>query len=136
MYPRLWYYKKVFDGTLTEDGESDVLDLNTLKDKITGLPYGGIDDVNLGAENGGIIITISSVSGNTPALSVDLEGSEDGTNWAMLEEGILPNLLEGGTYSVAFGISGKYPARYLKLAFRLGGTDPSFTFTAGIKVEI
>ena len=38
MYPRLWYYKEVFNGTLTETGYSEVFDLNTLKDKITGLP--------------------------------------------------------------------------------------------------
>jgi len=134
MYPRLWYYQEVFSDTLTANGNSNILNLNTLKNKITELPYAGINDVNLGAEQGGVIVVISSVSGTSPTLSVDLQGSEDGTNWATLASGILSNLSTAGTYAVAF--SGKYPARYLRLAFTVGGTSPSFTFTAGLKVEI
>ena len=134
MYPRLWYYKEVFNGTLTETGYSEVFDLNTLKDKSTYKPYEGLKDVNLGAEGAGVILTISDVSGTTPTLVVDLEGSEDGTNWATLQAGVLPSLTSAGTY--ANGNFGIYPARYLRLKFTLGGTSPSFTFTAGIKVEI
>jgi len=134
MYPRLWYYKEVFNDTLTETGYSEVFDLNTLKDKSTYKPYEGLKDVNLGAEQGGVILTVTSVSGTLPTLSVDLQGSEDGTNWATLTSGILSNLSTAGIYAVAF--SGKYPARYLRLKFTLGGTSPSFTLTAGLKVEI
>ena len=134
MYPRLWYYKEVFNGTLTETGYSEAFDSNTLKDKSPYKPYEGLKDVNLRAEKAGVILTITDVSGTMPYLDTDIEGSEDGINWATLATGVLPSLTSAGTY--ANGNFGIYPVRYLRLKFTLGGTTPSFTFTAGIKVMV
>jgi hypothetical protein len=138
MYPRLWYYKEVFNGTLTAAEEfSDVFDLNTLKEKITYKPYAGLNDANLGAEVVGIILTISDVSGTNPTLAVEVQGSEDGTNWTSLASGDLGPYFEAGIFTTTLTINGGiFPSRYLRLKFTLGGMTPSFTFTAGIKVMV
>lgn len=69
-------------------------------------------------------IVVTAVSGTTPSLTPTLETSADDASWETLDSA--PAIVTTGTYSL---IADRCK-QYVRLAWAVSGTTPSFTFTA------
>lgn len=70
------------------------------------------------------IVTVSAASGTTPTLIVKLQGSTDGSTWFDIDGASTGELTTTGTAKFATATW-----RYVRPAWTIGGTTPSFTFT-------
>jgi len=82
-----------------------------------------LDDLAATTKGLSAALQIFSVSGTTPSITVKLQSSADHTTWA--------DLL---TFNAATGVGSQYQSvsgnvdRYIRLAWTISGTSPSFTF--------
>lgn len=86
-----------------------------------------------------VTVDVTAVSGTTPTMTVDIEGSDDNTNWAVIgtfgangyragSVGTAPSNLTG-----AATVRGVLPAaRYVRHKSTIGGTTPSFTYSVAL----
>lgn len=81
------------------------------------------------AEAVGLYIDVSAVSGGTPTLDLKIQDSTDGINWYDV-----PNLASTQISTVSTQVVrptiGQKLGRKMRLVWTLGGSTPSFTFTA------
>lgn len=79
-------------------------------------------------------LDVTAVSGTSPTLALHVEQTFDGVNWASFGFGPINNVDSAGVYHVvvedAPGATGIYRLRWV-----LGGTTPSFTFSAIVHAE-
>lgn len=115
--------RQISDGALTSTQSSPVWDLQELSENVP--------KDHIGFERFGIYIRISAVSGTNQTMAVALEVSEDGTNFETLTDS-LTGLNAVGVRTAL--VTNMYPARFVRLKFTLGGSNPSFTFEAITKV--
>ncbi|HXN74887.1 MAG TPA: hypothetical protein VN855_00160 [Candidatus Acidoferrum sp.] len=69
-------------------------------------------------------INITAVSGTTPKMSLELQGSDDGSNWQLINSAGIAT----GTGNV-FLIPTNIPYNNYRFAWIITGTNPSFTFS-------
>lgn len=70
------------------------------------------------------IVNVTAASGTAPTLDVNLQQSNDGTNWVQVSS--VPRFTATGTHtSFDFFVA----ARYYRYSYTIGGTNPSFTFS-------
>lgn len=87
-------------------------------------------DVSLMSEMSAFLI-VGTVSGTSPSLTVTLQDSPDGINWANVYS--FPavtasnNVLRAGWSDFKFSLG-----RYLQVAWTVTGTSPSFTFSVSV----
>ncbi len=94
-----------------------------------------------------LFVNVTAVSGTTPTLLFAIQGIDPTTGLAMTLHAALANITVAGTYVIQFGpgvfqsIAG-YPAviggilpRNWQLAWTIGGTTPSFTFSVGAQIN-
>ena len=81
------------------------------------------------AERGATVIAnVTAVAGVSPSLVLALQESHDGTTWANLATS--PTITAAGVHRLAYnGPAGPF----LRLAWTIGGTTPSFTFDATLR---
>ncbi|MCX4752897.1 hypothetical protein [Kitasatospora purpeofusca] len=72
----------------------------------------------------------TAASGTTPTLDVALEESADGASWTAVTGSAAAQLTAAGN-RVAFAAVTK---NYVRVAATIGGTTPSFTFSAAVHV--
>lgn len=108
--PTNWvnYTEEVLHPSLTRttDGNSSTL-----------TNYGSYDTLR-------VHLNVSAVSGTTPSMTLVVEDSLDGTNWAAV--GTFPAVTATGTS--ALDVVNPFADR-IRLRWTLTGTTPSFTFT-------
>ncbi|MFD8882383.1 hypothetical protein ACFV0H_07645 [Streptomyces erythrochromogenes] len=75
-----------------------------------------------------LLVHCSAASGTTPTLDVALEQSANGTDWSAVTGGAAAQLTAAGN-RVATGL---VTANYVRATATIGGTTPSFTFSASI----
>lgn len=75
-------------------------------------------------DNTAVYLNISAVSGTSPSLTVFVDGTADGTNFAQVAA--FTAQTAAGTVAVAFA----FPAQAYRLRWTISGTTPSFTFSA------
>ena len=83
-------------------------------------------------------IVTTAVSGTTPTMTVKVQGSTDGTNWYDISGAVTATINANGTATLTV-YPGATPAanqvvsqplpRLFRLAWTIGGTSPSFTFS-------
>lgn len=100
-----------------------------------------VSTTGTGLEGGGhgslaVIVDVTAASGTTPTLLVDIEGSDDGTNWAVIgtigsngyrtgSVGTAPaNITATGTHRAFLPA-----ARHVRYKSTIAGTTPSFTYS-------
>lgn len=72
-------------------------------------------------------VDVTAVSGTSPSLALSLEWSNDGTTWATGDPAdTLTALTAAGRRVKSFAARGAY----VRLAWAITGTTPSFTFSA------
>jgi hypothetical protein len=87
-------------------------------------------DVSLMSEMSTFLI-VNSASGTSPSLTVTLQDSPDGVNWANLYS--FPAVTSGGTVLRAGWSDFKLClGRYLQATWSITGTSPSFTFSVSV----
>ncbi len=87
-------------------------------------------DVSLMTEMAAFLI-VNSASGTSPSLSVKLQDSPDGVNWADVYT--YPAVTAGNTVLRAGWSDFKYSlGRYLQATWTISGTTPSFTFSVSV----
>jgi phage gp36-like protein len=80
--------------------------------------------VDLGIKSGLTLdLLVSAASGTSPTLAVSIETSKDGSTWRTL--GSFTQATAAGPQSKAFAGAD----RYVRVAWTIGGTTPSFTFS-------
>lgn len=70
------------------------------------------------------VVNITAVSGTNPTLDIDLESSDDGTNWQTIY-----TQTRATTASVVFNPGVQNPSLYYRFRWTISGTTPSFTFS-------
>lgn len=75
-----------------------------------------------------LLVHCSAASGTTPTLDVALEQSADGSSWSAVTGGAATQLTAAGN-RIATGL---ITANYVRATATIGGTTPSFTFSASI----
>ncbi len=65
------------------------------------------------------------VAGTTPTLTIDLQGSNNGVDWQLVENLINGASLTAGTINSELEASGQNLPAFVRLAIYLGGTNPS-----------
>lgn len=70
----------------------------------------------------------SAASGTTPTLDVSLEGSANGTDWAAITGSAATQLTAAGNRVATALVA----TNYVRVAAVIGGTTPSFTFSASV----
>jgi hypothetical protein len=78
-----------------------------------------------GWEAVGLELVITAASGTTPSLAVTVQWSNDGTNWADAD---VPDAFAARTAAGRSFRNALVKARYLRIAWAITGTTPSFTF--------
>lgn len=73
-----------------------------------------------------LMVHCSAASGTTPTLDVSLEESADNSNWTAITASAATQLTAAGN-RVA---SARVTKNYVRVAYTIGGTTPSFTFSA------
>lgn len=82
----------------------------------------------------GLFVNVTAVSGVLPTLVVKLQHSPDGENWYNMGSITTSTLNATGTYSSTPAALGLL-AEYIRVVWTIGGTNPSFTFTADVVVK-
>src|SRR5258707_3599301 len=76
-------------------------------------------------------LVVNSASGTTPALTVTIQDSPDGVNWANAYT--FPAVTSGSTALPAGWCDLKYSVgRYMQASWTISGTSPSFTFSVSV----
>lgn len=70
-----------------------------------------------------LVLAITAATGTTPTLDVTVQTSRDGSTW--YTAGTFTQATATGTQRKTFALD-----RYVRLAWTIGGTTPSFTFSA------
>jgi hypothetical protein len=87
-------------------------------------------DVSLMTEMSAFLI-VNSASGTSPSLTVTLQDSPDGVNWANVYS--FPAVTSGSTVLRAGWSDLKFClGRYLQATWSISGTTPSFTFSVSV----
>lgn len=73
-----------------------------------------------------LLVEVSAVSGTSPTLDVKLQTSPDGASWFDLPGGALAQITASGNYALKVANFG----RFIRVAYSIGGTTPSFAFKA------
>lgn len=88
-----------------------------------------------------VVVAVTAASGTTPTMVVDIEGSDDGTNWFVLGSFGANGYRAGavGTapsnFTAAATARGAVTgARYVRHKSTIGGTTPSFTYSVELSV--
>lgn len=68
-------------------------------------------------------LVVSAASGTTPTLDVTVQTSRNGSTW--YSAGAFAQVTAAGTQRKTFALD-----RYVRLQWTIGGTTPSFTFSA------
>lgn len=78
-----------------------------------------------GAEAVALELNVTAVSGTTPSLTVSIEHSNDGTNWAAADpvDAFAARTTTGRVFK---NVTVK--GRFIRLVWTISGTTPSFTF--------
>jgi hypothetical protein len=77
-----------------------------------------------------IVINVTAVSGTTPTLDFFLEDSVDGTIWPVL--GTTPQITAAGVFAIRNSAAA---CSRMRLRWVIGGTTPSFTFSAQFSAQ-
>lgn len=89
-----------------------------------------------------VTVDVTAASGTTPTMTVDIEGSNDNVNWAVIgtfgadgyragSVGTAPSNL-----TAAATVRGVLPAaRYVRHKSTIAGTTPSFTYSIALSVS-
>lgn len=89
----------------------------------------GLNTTN--AESVALELIVSAASGTSPTLVVSIEWSNDGTTWAAADPAdAFAQLTAAGRRFKNVAVKG----RFMRLVWTIGGTTPSFTFTANSMV--
>jgi hypothetical protein len=96
----------------TTSGQGSALDIQS------GTPRRGLD----------ARVIVTAVSGTSPTLDVKIQHSADGSTWRDLAIGLDGSIAQVGEYFIPFETG----LRYIRLAWTIGGTSPSFTFSADL----
>jgi len=87
-------------------------------------------DVSLMTEMSAFL-AVTSVAGTSPSLTVTLQDSADGVNWANVYA--FPAVTSAGTVLRAGWSDFKFSlGRYLQATWSISGTSPSFTFSVSV----
>jgi hypothetical protein len=84
-----------------------------------------LDDVN--PNNLSVLLNCTAASGTTPSLTVEVQWSHDGTNFA---SAATPDTFTAITVAGKVVKSFQVKGRFARLAYVITGTTPSFTLTA------
>lgn len=78
-----------------------------------------------GNENVSVLLACSAVSGTSPSLTLTVEWSHDGTNWAQGDSAdTFTAITATGNKVKSFTVKGAF----MRLVWTVSGTTPSFTF--------
>lgn len=72
-----------------------------------------------------VLAKVTAASGTNPTLAIKVETSPDNATWFDLPGGAFAQITGAGQYALKIDNFGKY----IRLAYTLGGTNPSFTFS-------
>lgn len=78
----------------------------------------------------GLFVSVTSVSGTLPTMTVQLQHSPNGTDWYNVGN-IYVSPVNTGTYSSSPAALALL-AEYIRVTWTIGGASPSFTFTADV----
>lgn len=92
--------------------------------EITAIPD-SLADVN--PNNLSVLLRATAVSGTTPSLTVEVQWSHDGTNFA---SAATPDTFTAITATGSVAKSFQVKGRFARLSYVISGTTPSFTLTA------
>lgn len=92
--------------------------------EITAIPD-SLADIN--PNNLSVLLNVTAVSGTTPNLTVEVQWSHDGTNYA---SAATPDTFTAITAVGKVVKSFQVKGRFARLAYTVTGTTPSFTLTA------
>lgn len=73
-----------------------------------------------------LMVHCTAASGTTPTLDVSLEQSADGSSWSAITGSSATQLTAAGNRVIA----ARATANYVRVVYTIGGTTPSFTFSA------
>ena len=65
------------------------------------------------------------IAGTTPTLTIDLQGSNNGADWQLIENLINAVSLTPGSVNAGIDASGQNLPAFVRLAIYMGGTNPS-----------
>ena len=77
-------------------------------------------------------INVTAVSGTSPTLDVDLEDSFDGTTWNKVADVNAADITAIGVTVKRLNLVDTPATGRLRIKYTVGGTNPSFTFTAKV----
>ena len=102
----------------------------------------GATGINYNHDGAYVLVNVSAVSGTTPTMTVRVQGTVDGTNWFDLDatNASTPSITATGQYYIrmypgyvnAVGTANVALPRSWRLAWTIGGTTPSFTFSTAV----
>lgn len=79
-------------------------------------------------------VRVTSATGTSPTLDVDLEDTFDGTNWNKVSDINAADITATGTTVKRINLLDTPTTERLRLSYTIGGTSPSFTFS--VKVHL
>lgn len=78
-----------------------------------------------------VFLVVGAASGTSPSLTVTIQDSPDGTNWADAYSfpavASAPSVLRAGWQDLKMSLG-----RYLRAKWQISGTSPSFTFSVHV----
>lgn len=92
---------------------------------------GSVDTLGYGVAM--ISLSVGAVAGTTPTLNAVLQDSPDNATWTNVtspNSGAFPQITATPTGVFLMSVNMQYRHRYLRLAYTIGGTSPSFTLSA------
>ena len=85
-----------------------------------------------GQDECSVLVAVTAVSGTSPSATFTVEWSNDGTAWAKADpEDAFTAITAAANRVKTFKIRGEY----LRLAWAITGTTPSFTFSADVNAS-
>lgn len=128
----------LFNGT-TWDRARNNFNVNTGDTGAKTATFNGATQTNYNAAGATIVINMGTVSGTTPTLTAQVQGSADGgTTWYNIAGAVTPTInatgvttlvVYPGVAAVANAAVSSVIPRTWRLAYTIGGTSPSFTIT-------
>lgn len=104
-------------AVVTVSGNSAAAELAPIPDALS--------DVN--PNNLSVLLNVTAATGTTPSLTVEVQWSHDGTNFA---SAATPDTFTAVTAAGNVAKSFQVKGRFARLAYTVTGTTPSFTFSA------
>lgn len=77
-------------------------------------------------------VNVTASGGTTPTLDIDLEDSFDGVTWNKVTDVNAANITTTGVTVKRINLVDTPTTGRLRLSYTIGGTTPSFTFTAKV----